>query len=81
MLSTPRPFATGAFLLGLVITIIGVLMIVSPTIFIKVLIVLLGIPVFCSGIGLILFGLNIWRGWPDLQRRVRIDQWRVWRND
>ena len=75
-----RRLAMAPFLLGMGAVAFGVLMIFCPRQLIELLVRLLGVGVLVGGVGLMLFGLNLWRGLSDVKRHVRIEQWRFWKS-
>jgi len=62
----------------------GVLLIVLSVViwyFPRVLLFLVVLPIFLVGVGLLLFGLDLWRGMPDWRERVVQARYRYWPRD
>jgi uncharacterized membrane protein HdeD (DUF308 family) len=74
-----RRFSLVPLLSGLALVVVGILMIFHPDVFIRVLLVLAGIPVLMAGIGLMLFGFDLWRKVPKWRGQDPAEYWRSWR--
>ncbi len=83
--SLAHRLALGPFLLGLTLCILGIVTLLNPIkmlmIIATIIMVFFAIGCITTGIGLILHGLHIYRNWPEMQRRMRIERWAFWRNN
>jgi len=76
MKQNPRRWFLLPFLSGLALMLLSVLIYMYPKVFLLLFVV---IPLFAVGLGLALFGLDLWRGLPAVRERVQIIQARFTR--
>jgi uncharacterized membrane protein len=83
--SLAHSLALGPFLLGLTLCIFGIVTLLNPLLMAKIIaiaiIIFFALGCISTGIGLILHGLHIYRDWPEMQRRMRVERWAFWRNN
>ncbi|HUT25573.1 MAG TPA: hypothetical protein VM492_14615 [Sumerlaeia bacterium] len=59
---------------GLALMVVSVLIVAYP----RLLAILFAVPMFLAGLGIFLFGLDLWHGIADWRRRMRELQRRCW---
>ncbi|MFW5870558.1 MAG: hypothetical protein ACOCVL_02715 [Candidatus Sumerlaeota bacterium] len=83
--SLAHRLALGPFLIGIVLCIFGIVALFNPILMLKIIgvvfVVLLALGCLSTGIGMILHGLHIYRNWPEMQRRMRVERWVFWKNN
>jgi hypothetical protein len=79
--SRPRRVAMVPLLLGLAISIFGLMMIVNPERLVRLAVALAGLFVLTCGVGLMLVGLDLWLEIPKIAKNLGADEWRFWQSE